>query len=522
MTAIRRSPWLMVVLFLTIPLLQLRAQEHLSPATSVLQDKIGSYRKAHSIDIIKEFEDLLSIPNVAANSSDTRKNAELILRMLGRRGIKGRLLLVDDAPPAVFAELNSPGASKTIAVYAHYDGQPVDPSLWTSDPWQLVLRDRPIEAGGKKIQDFSRLNEAGEFRLYARSAADDKAPIIAWLAALDALKALQVEPSVNVKFFFEGEEEAGSAHLATFFQRYENLLKADVWLLCDGPVHQTRRMQVYFGARGVQDLEMTVYGPDHALHSGHYGNWAPNPIALLANLISRMRDPQGNVLIPGFMDDVRQLTAAEKQAISEVPNIDKALLQEFGLAEAEMPNQPLVERLMMPALNLRGIESGHTGAKTTNAIPTEATASIDFRLVPDQTPAKIRLDVERFIAGQGYFVVHGPPSLEIRTQHPRVIWLKWGSGYPSARTAMDSVESQAILHSLQEASSQPIIKLPTLGGSVPMYLFTEKLHTAVIGIPIVNHDNNQHGPNENLRLQNLWDGIDYFAFILARSGRFWN
>ena len=427
-----------------------------------------------------------------------------------------------DAPPVLYGELNAPGAARTAILYAHYDGQPVVPSQWTGEPWKPILRDKALEDGGREIPwepAPARLDP--EWRIYARSASDDKAPIIALLATLDAMRAQALPLSVNLKFFLEGEEEAGSPHLARLLETYSGRLKGDLWLLFDGPVHQTRRMQIYFGARGITEVEVTTYGPVRRLHSGHYGNWAPNPVVELARLVTGLRDTEGRILISGFSDDVRPLTATERRAIAAAPDVDASIRRELGLGRSEGAGESLLEALMRPALNLRGIAGGNVGASATNSIPTEATASIDFRLVPDQTPEKVRTRLEDHLRKQGYTIVADTPDLETRLKTPRIVKLRWGSGYPSARTAMDLPVSRAVARVIEDAAGSPIVQLPTLGGSVPMYLFVDFLKTPTVGIPIVNHDNNQHAANENLRLQNLWDGIETCAALLTRLGHVW-
>ena len=280
-------------------------------------------------------------------------------------------------------------------------------------------------------------------------------------------------------------------------------------------------MQIYFGARGITEVEITAYGPLRRLHSGHYGNWAPNPVVELAHLVAGLRDTEGRILISGFSDDVRPLTATEKRAIAATPDIDASLRRELGLARSEGAGESLLEALMRPALNLRGISGGDVGARATNSIPTEASASIDFRLVPDQTPEKVRARLEDHLRRQGYALVADTPDLEARLKTPRLVRLRWGSGYPAARTAMDLPVSRAVARVIADAAGAPIVELPTLGGSVPMYLFVDFLKTPTVGIPIVNHDNNQHAANENLRLQNLWDGIETCAALLTRLGHVW-
>lgn len=495
------------------------SQRSLAEDVRTTRERVRAYRLAHEKAILGELVEFLSIPNVASDREAIRRNAELLRVMLERRGVRAEILDVGDAPPAVYGELLVPHARHTIVFYAHFDGQPVDPSQWASDPWKPVLRDRPLEHGGRDVP-WSAIPTPipGEWRLYARSASDDKSPIVALLVALDALRAAQIPLSVNVKFFFEGEEEAGSPHLRTILQKYADRLKADAWVLCDGPIHQTRRQQVYFGARGIVDLELTVYGPRRPLHSGHYGNWAPNPAAMLAHLLASMREEDGRIRIAGFYEDVRPLTESERRALAEIPDIEASLREELGLGWSEGQGRRLVELLMVPALNVRGLRAGHVGETAQNAIPTEATASIDFRLVPDQTPESVRRRVEEHIRRQGFTIVSEAPTLEQRRRYPKIVRLIWGSGYPPARTSMDLPISRALVRLIEEAVGAPIVKMPTLGGSIPMYLFQELLNVPVIGVPIVNHDNNQHGANENLRVQNLWDGIELYAVLFAHLG----
>ncbi len=486
---------------------------------------VRAWRSAHEGAIVSELAELMKLPNVAANRADVEANAERVRAILEKRGIRTELLRTDGAPPAVLGELPAAGASRTVVFYAHYDGQPVDAKQWAGDPWRPVLRDRALEAGGSEIP-WERVSAAGarldpEWRLYGRSASDDRAPIVGWMAALDALRASGRRPTVNLKFFLEGEEEAGSPHLGKILDQYAARLRADLWLLCDGPVHQSRRMQVFFGARGVTDVEMTVYGATRRLHSGHYGNWAPNPAAALAAILAGMRDDEGFPLVPHLSDAVRPLSAEERRALAEVPDADEALMRELGIARTEGRGERLAEAIQRPALNIRGIRAGDVGPAATNSIPTEATASIDFRLVPDQTPASVRRAVEDHLRGLGYVLVADPPDAAARREHPRILRLTWGPGYPGYRTPMDLPVSRAVVEAVEAGAGGPVVRLPSLGGSIPMFLFAEKLGAPVIGIPIANHDNNQHAANENLRLQNLWDGIEIYAALFVNLGRTW-
>lgn len=492
-----------------------------APAPAELRDQVRAWRTTHEKEIVRELADLAALPNVAANRADIERNADHLIAMLGRRGIEARRLTAGDVPPAVYGELRSPGATRTVVFYAHYDGQPADPADWGgADPWKPVLR-AGATAQGREVDLATATIFDPEWRLFARSASDDKGPIVAMLAALDALRAAGVRPSVNIKFFLEGEEEDGSPNLTKILRAHKDLLAADAWILADGPVHQTRRMQVVFGARGVASVELTVYGPLRALHSGHYGNWAPNPAAVLVELLAGLRAPDGTILIPGINEAVRPLTESERQAAAAMPAVEADLQRELGLAWTEGSGGRLQDLIMRPALNLRGLAAAGVREKARNAIPTEAAASIDFRLVPDLTPEIVREKLEAHLRRQGFHVVHEEPDPETRRAHPRIVRLVWGDGYPGARTGMDLPASRAVLQVVGEAVEGPLVQVPMLGGSVPMYLFTDALEVPVIAVPVVNHDNNQHAAHENLRLQNLWDGIEVFAHLFARLGTAW-
>jgi acetylornithine deacetylase/succinyl-diaminopimelate desuccinylase-like protein len=500
-------------LALAIFILSALAISNVLPRAAAQSTNVRAYRQAHEAEIINEFSELLPLPNVASDSVNIRRNAMAIIEMMKRRGIAARLL-EGNGPPAVFGEIKTPGATRTIAIYAHYDGQPVDATKWASAPFTPTLRDKAMEAGGQIIP-FPKGTYNPEWRLYARSASDDKAPIMAMLAALDALKAADKKPSVNLKFFFDGEEEAGSPNLAEIVNRHAALLQADVWLCADGPVHQTRRPLLYFGARGIVSATITVYGATRALHSGHYGNWSPNPAMRLAKLLASMKDDNGRVLIAGFYDDVVPLGAAEKRALAEMPATDAELMRELGLADTEGAGRSLAELINEPSLNVDGLRSEDVGRNARTVIPAEATATVDMRLVKGIDPRK---QVERLIAHikkQGYFVVTTEPDQATRLKQPLIAQVTTADGYWAVRTPMNLAVAQQIIQTVERALGQKPVLAPTLGGSVPLYIFEEATHAPQIGVPIVNHDNNQHSSNENLRLQNLWDGIEIFAALMT-------
>ncbi|HUH11590.1 MAG TPA: M20/M25/M40 family metallo-hydrolase [Longimicrobiales bacterium] len=489
-----------------------------APAQQAGLEAARSHRQAHGSAILEEYAELLRIPNVAADSVNIRRNAAWIRAALAARGVDARLLTLPGAPPVVYGELRAPGASRTLILYVHYDGQPVDTARWTTSPWEPALYSASLEDGGRPIP-FPAAGEPidPEWRIYARSAGDDKAPIAALLAALDGLRAAGVAPTSNLKFFFEGEEEAGSPSLLRFLESYPDEAEGDAWLFLDGPVHQSRAPQLFFGVRGYSGLDVTVYGANRYLHSGHYGNWAPNPALMLSRLLASMKDEDGHVRVAGFYDSVEPLDAAARAAVAAYPDFDAALRRELGLARSEAEPASYIERMLIPSLNIRGMESASVGATVRNIVPTTATASIDVRLVKGNDPDAMLDRVEAHIRGQGYHIVREEPDAATRLAHPKIARVVRSADYPAARTAMDLPIARSVIAAARAASPEPLVLTPTLGGSLPLYYFTDLLSKPMVGVPIANHDNNQHAPDENLRLANLWYGIDLMGALMTMA-----
>ncbi|MDX1547260.1 MAG: M20/M25/M40 family metallo-hydrolase [Rhodothermales bacterium] len=475
------------------------------------------YRTAHAAEILADYAALLALPNVASDSAGIHRNAAYLRDAFRERGVTMEVLTLPGVPPLVYGEIVTPGATRTLGIYVHYDGQPVDPSRWTHGPWEPTLYTASMEQGGTP-RPFPAAGEPVDpaWYLYARSAGDDKAPLGALLATLDALRAHGIALTSNIKFLFDGEEEAGSAHLGDYLARYgDRYADVDFWLFCDGPVHQSRRPQLVFGVRGVTGLEVTVYGATRSLHSGHYGNWAPVPGMMLAHLLASMKSEDGEVLIDGFYDTVAPIGEAERTALAALPAYDDALRQELGLARTEGGGAALAERLLLPSLTVKGLESGNVGAKARNVIPATATAALGVRLVKGNDPEHMLDLVEAHIRRQGYHIVREDPDAETRRAHPRLAKVRRGGGYPAARTSMDHPLARQVAEAMARAAGEAPILVPALGGSHPLYHFTDVLGTPAVIVPIANHDNNQHAPDENLRLANLFYGIDLYAALLT-------
>ncbi len=491
-----------------------------APADPLTQ-QVRAWRIAHAQPILEEFAGLLALPNQANDSVNIRRNADQIRALYEKRGVKTQLLEAPGSPPAVFGERRTAGATRTILIYVHYDGQPVRAAEWTMKAYEpQVLAGRLEDKAEKRSLAEAAKPENELWRLYARSASDDKAPVVALAAALDALTASKTKIPANLKFFFEGEEEAGSTHLKDMLTRHKALLGADLVLFFDGPRHQSGVRQVVYGVRGSFDVEIAVFGPTRPLHSGHYGNWAPNPAIRLARFLSTLRDDDGKILIPRYYDDVRAMTAAERASLSTIPSADAKLRDELLLGATEAGNASLSERIMMPALNLRGIQTGGVGAGATNAIPSLARASIDFRLVPNQTPARIRELFEAHATAEGWTIVHDSAEATpaLRRTRDKVMWLRWEDGYAAQRTSLDHPLGRDVVRIVERASGERVAVVPTLGGSAPLVIFEQVLGIPIINVPIANYDNSQHAPNENIRLKEFWEGIEMYAALMARLG----
>jgi acetylornithine deacetylase/succinyl-diaminopimelate desuccinylase-like protein len=462
---------------------------------------IADWVAAHRGEILDELIAFLSLPNVGTDVPDMKGNAAHLKRMLERRGLEVKRLETE-ASPYVFARLRPESASestRTVLFYCHYDGQPVDPSRWTvGEPFVPTLVGEATDP---------------DARLYARSASDDKSPIVALMAALDALRAAGLPPTIDAKFIFDPEEEMGSPHLVAVVDRHRELLAADMFVFADGPVHQSLRPTVVFGSRGIVTFSLTVYGPAVALHSGHYGNWAPNPAEKLAALLASMKDRDGRVLVEGFYDDVVPLSDAEREAVARIPDIEETLRHRLAFARADGGGKSLEELINLPSLNVRGMGSGWIGDEARTIVPATATAEIDLRLVRDVQPADQVARVMAHVRKQGFHVVTEAPDAATRRAHPNVALITHGSGTPAARTPMDLETSRALIAAVRRAVDGEPVLMPTLGGTGPLHQFESALGIPVYGVPIVNPDNNQHSPDENLRLGNLWDGIVVYASL---------
>ena len=414
----------------------------------------------------------------------------------------------------MFAELNTPGATRTVLFYAHYDGQPVGQKGWIAPPFEPAMRTAlPAAAAVEWRAAQGPLDP--DWRLFARSAGDDKGSIQALLSAFDALRASGVRPSVNIKLLYEGEEEQGSPHFGQLVRQNLALLKCDLLIMGDGPIHQSGRQQINFGNRGIAGFKAVAYGPVRPLHDGHYGSWVPSPAVMLADLVMSLRDDQGHILVPGFYDDVTPPSAADKQALAALPDVETGLKTSLGLGR-NIGATRLADGYLEPTLNVRAIHVGDEGPNAANAIPPQGEASFDIRLAPGESPRHVHDLIETYLGDKGWFIVRETPDLATRLAHPKIIRINWDPGESAAtKTPMDTAAAIAVAASISRTEGYPVIKLPTVGASSGMADIVEPLHAPMAGVSIANYDDNQHAQNENLRLGNLWDGIEVYAGLMS-------
>ncbi len=507
----KRHCYFFVVSFLMLQICQAQAPEIM---------KVRKYAKENGGNIVQEFVKMLTIPNTANDTLNTQANAKFIADMMRKRGIENVQLLntiTANIPPAVYGEVNVPGAKQTLIFYAHYDGQPVNVAQWAEGlaPFNPQLFNGAPDENGIKISFPENGEYNPEWRIYARSASDDKAGVDAILNGYDMIKKSGMQPTFNLKFFFEGEEEAGSPHIHELLQKYHDLLQSDLFIICDGPVHQTGKKLIGFGVRGDAHLDLTIYSSKRPLHSGHYGNWAPNPALMLAKLLAEMKDNNGRVTVKGFYDDVIPLTPLERKALKDMPPVDEQMKNELGISQVEMPGKTLGESINLPSLNINGMHSGNVGALASNQIPTYATAVIDMRLVLGNDWRRQQQKVIDHIKAQGYFVTDHAPTDAERKEHGKIIKvIASDDGYNAQRTSMDLPIIKKVVAAVKSTTKDEVVLQPTSGGSLPLFLFEKYLKATTINIPVANHDNNQHAENENIRLQNLFDGIETMAALM--------
>lgn len=468
----------------------------------------------HGLSLLTE---LVSIPNDAAYPEQIKPNIDWCKAQFASRSFEIQELETGGIP-LLLVEKKSTGASKTLLFYVHVDGQAVDRSKWDQDdPYTPVLKEKSASGEWKAIP-MNRLDQEydADWRIFARSTSDDKGPLAMFLTAWDALNEVGIFPDFNVKVILDFEEEQGSPLLPEAVKTHSEKLKADQMIIIDGPRHISNEPTLTYGARGIADMTLTTYGPVVPQHSGHFGNYAPNPALLLAQLLASMKDSEGRVVIPGFYDGIT-LSEKEKAILAAVPDDEEAIRNRLQIARIDQVGSYYQENIQYPSLNIRGMSSAWVGKETRTIVPATALAEIDIRLVPESDPNRLFQLIEKHIENQGFTILDHEPSKEERMKYLKIVQLNKSISYVAFRTSMDSDAAAWLRAAMQRAFGKQPVQIRISGGSVPISPFVDALNIPAITVPTVNADNNQHSPNENIRLGNYKDGIITMMAILTQK-----
>jgi acetylornithine deacetylase/succinyl-diaminopimelate desuccinylase-like protein len=469
-----------------------------------------------------EYFELLSMPADAAKTEDIQRNVDWLEKAFASRGFRTRQL-ANDRRPLLFAELGPAQKNrKTILFYMHLDAQPAKAAEWNTDPWTPVLRKRDANGTWQTISSDLLTSGAGdpEWRVFARAAADDKGPIMMFLAAFDALKAKNIDPAVNVKVLLDSEEEKGSPSLHTVMAAHKEALQSDGIVVYDGGRAHTERPSINFGNRGSIQLNLTVFGAKTDQHSGLYGNVAPNAALRLSKLVAGMKDEDGKVMVPHFNDGI-QISEADKKAMAAQASAPGVLEKRLGVAAIDKVASNSVEALQYPSLDVLWIGAGAIGSAGVNSIPAVATASFNVRTVPETPPERVFGLLKNYVTANGYHLV----AADAPTDNERIAFSKLAKltmmAYPSTqvgfREPMDTPFSKWAIAGVRQATGREPDLYRMGGSTLPMGGAVLVLKTPYLVVPLVNADSGQHGPNENLRLGNYLEGIGSIASMLSTS-----
>lgn len=444
------------------------------------------YLEAHRARFVEELLEFLRIPSISSlpeHAKDVERAAAWIAGRLERAGLEGVRVLPTGGHPVVYGErLQAPG-KPTILIYGHFDVQPVDPlALWDSPPFEPVIQ------GG---------------RVYARGASDDKGNMLAPILALEALLGAEGALPVNVKVFFEGQEEIGSPKLPSFIAEHRALLESDLVISADGSQWEEDQPGLWLGLRGICALQIDVSGAKSDLHSGGYGGAVANPLHALVHLLDTMHDAEGRVSVEGFYDRVKPMTAEERTQIAAVPFDEAAYQARLGVGAlyGEAGYSTLERNWLRPTLELNGLWGGFSGEGVKTVLPREAHAKLTCRLVPDQDPDETVRLIERHVAK------HALPGVEARVWAPE----RGSKAYAMPAQHPGNAAAKTVLEALY---GKPPCYLRA-GGSIPFCsLVLEALGVYTVNFGFGLRDEQVHAPNEFFRLASFEKSQRGYAMLL--------
>ena len=433
---------------------------------------------------VDELKQYLAIPSVSAlpqHAPDVRRAAEWTRDALASAGLQNAKLIETPGNPVVYADwLNAPG-KPTILFYGHYDVQPVDPvELWTSPPFEATVRDGEI---------------------YARGAADDKGQVFMHIKAVEAHLKQGGSLPVNIRFFIEGEEEVGSVHLDDFVRSHKQDLAADVVVISDSPMFDRGIPSICYGLRGLAYFQIDLRGTKSDLHSGSFGGAVANPAFVLAQILSQMKDRGGRIKIPGFYDDVRELSEAERAEWKKLPFNETKYRKELGAPKlfGESGYSTLERIWARPTFEVNGLLSGFTGEGAKTVLPATAMAKVSMRLVPDQHPDKIAALFEDYLKK----VAPKTVDVKVTRMHGGRPWM----------ADFENKYVRAAGRAIEKGFGKPPV-FNREGGSIPVVsTFQEELGVPSVLFGVGLPDENAHAPDERLDLGNFHNGIIASAYL---------
>ena len=437
---------------------------------------------ANQDDYIQRLMDYVRHPSISAQDIGVAEMAQLVVRMLTEVGLETRLIPTAGYPMVLGRWDKSPGAP-TVLLYGHYDVQPPDPlEAWASPPFEPTIRDG---------------------RIYARGVGDNKGQHFAQILAIESHLAVHNRLPCNVIVLLEGEEEVGSPHIAEFVQEHKDELQADLVITADGQLHPSGTPTITFGVRGVASFELRAHGANSDLHSGNFGGVVPNPLWSIVHLLATMKNDRGEITIDGFYEPIIPPTPLEKAAVAKLPVDMNEVKAELGLENLDQPHDRFYyDRLMFhPTLTINGLHGGYGGPGSKTVLPCEAIAKCDIRLVEAQTPDEILAKV----------------AAHVKRHAPEVEFIPLDGMFPS-KTPMDSPFAEPLREAIVTAQDVEPLLYPSMGGSLPDYVFTKILGIPAFVVPYGNADEANHAPNENLTIECFYNGIRTGAAILSHLG----
>ena len=465
---------------------------------------------------ITELRQFLMLANNGLYADQVKQNMDWCLQAMAKRKFTTKILYSHEVPH-LYAERVYNAKYPWVLFYIQVDGQPVDSTEWNQrSPYEATLKQN-VNGIWETIAWENQQPYNDNWRIFARSVSDSKGPAISFLSALDILASRKISPRFNIKLIMDFQEEMGSPTLPDLVAANKELFKANTVLIMDGTRHISNLPTLNFGARGIVTVQLKVFGASSELHSGQYGNYAPNPVFKLATLLAGMKDDNGVVTIPGFYDGIR-LSDEEKKLINDMPGDEAKLKNTLGIAVPDHVGATYEESLQYPSLNVLGLKAGSVGNEARTIIPAEALAELDLRLVVETDGERQVALIKNYIAGQGYHFVNGSPTDEERKQYAHLISFEYKLGSKPFRTDLNSEIGVWLANAMDRVLGPGnYVKQRTTGGSQPIEPFITTLKIPAVSIRIPNPDNNIHAANENLRVGNLVEGIQMCLGVLTQN-----